>query len=109
MTTTAAERRTISLPSLPITFTAIGLIALIGGALLASFSLRTESALAGSRPDHDDDDFGRATQPVPGAEAETEQLPAQPHGEDAESSGADPPPPGPGAATAPDPDPPHEE
>ena len=68
-----------------------------------------ESALAGSRPDHDDDDFGRATQPVPGAEAETEQLPAQPHGEDAESSGADPPPEGPGAATAPDPDPPHEE
>jgi hypothetical protein len=96
---------------LPITFTAIGLIALIGGALLASFSLRTESALTGSGPDHehDDPDFGRTAERVPGAEAETEQLPAQPHGEGAESSGADPPQPGPGAATAPDPDPPHEE
>lgn len=30
---------------LPITFTAVGLIALVGGGLLASFSLRTESAL----------------------------------------------------------------
>jgi hypothetical protein len=89
---------------LPITFTAIGLIALIGGALLASFSLRTESALTGSGPDHEDDDqdFGRTAERVPGAEAETEQLPAQPHGEGAESSGGDPPP-------QPDPDPPHEE
>ena len=30
---------------LPITFTAIGLVALVGGALLGSFSLRAESAL----------------------------------------------------------------
>ncbi|MGH3971661.1 MAG: DUF3068 domain-containing protein, partial [Mycobacterium sp.] len=41
------ERDRLSLWSrvLPITFTAVGLIALVGGGLLASFSLRTESAL----------------------------------------------------------------
>ena len=84
---------------LPITFTAIGLIALIGGALLASFSLRTESALTTPDRDVDDQDLGRSAERVPGAEAETEQIPAQRPGEDAESSGADPP----------DPDPPHED
>ena len=77
------ERDRVALWSriLPITFTAMGLVALVGGALLGSFSLRAESALID--PGLDDADHGffgpRATQggPVPGAEAETEKLPAQ--------------------------------
>ena len=65
---------------LPITFTAVGLISLIGGGLLASFSLRTESALADPGLDRADQDFFGRTgleEPVPGAEAETEKLPTQ--------------------------------
>ncbi|KAA1248937.1 DUF3068 domain-containing protein, partial [Mycobacterium simiae] len=65
---------------LPITFTATGLIALIGGGVLASFSLRTESALTESGLDRDDTDYLRRAglePPVPGAEAETEKLPTQ--------------------------------
>ena len=65
---------------LPITFTAGGLVALIGGALLASFSLRTESALTDTSLDRSGQDFfGRRglEEPVPGAEAETEKLPTQ--------------------------------
>ena len=42
---------------LPITFTAVGVIAVIGGALLASFSLRTESALTDPGLDRGDQDF----------------------------------------------------
>jgi hypothetical protein len=68
---------------LPITFTAAGVIALIGGLLLGSFSLRTETALA--EPDLDAADqggfFGRGEPPparVPGAEAETEKIPTPP-------------------------------
>ncbi|BBX40597.1 DUF3068 domain-containing protein [Mycobacterium simiae] len=65
---------------LPITFTAVGLIALIGGAVLASFSLRTESALTDPGLDRGDEEFfGRSglEERVPGAEAETEKLPTQ--------------------------------
>ena len=65
---------------LPITFTAVGLISLIGGGLLASFSLRTERALTDPGLDRADQDFfGRSglEEPVPGAEAETEKLPTQ--------------------------------
>jgi Porin PorA len=65
---------------LPITFTAVGLISLIGGGLLASFSLRSESALTHPGLDRADQDFfGRSglEEPVPGAEAETEKLPTQ--------------------------------
>ncbi|WP_236980191.1 MULTISPECIES: DUF3068 domain-containing protein [Mycobacterium] len=65
---------------LPITLTAIGLIALIGGGVLASFSLRTESALTDPGLDRDDTDFLRRAglePPVPGAEAVTEKIPAQ--------------------------------
>lgn len=65
---------------LPITFTAVGLIALIGGGLLASFSLRTEGALIEPGLDRADHDFfgrGGPEEPVPGAEAETEKLPTQ--------------------------------
>lgn len=81
---------------LPITFTATGLIALIGGAVLASFSLRTESALTDPGLDRDDTDFLRRAglePPVPGAEAETEKLPAQrpEEHEDPSPPAADPP------------------
>jgi hypothetical protein len=75
---------------LPITFTAIGLIALVGGGLLASFSLRTESALTDPGLDRGDEEFfGRSglDEKVPGAEAETEKLPRQ----DPSAPGSDPP------------------
>ncbi|WP_445162485.1 DUF3068 domain-containing protein [Mycobacterium sp. Dal123C01] len=65
---------------LPITFTAVGLIALIGGGVLAAFSLRTESALTDPGLDRGDEEFfGRSglEEKVPGAEAETEKLPTQ--------------------------------
>ncbi|OBB59519.1 hypothetical protein A5757_13195 [Mycobacterium sp. 852013-51886_SCH5428379] len=65
---------------LPITFTALGLVFLVGGALLGSFSLRAESALADPGLDDTDNGFFQrddAGQPVPGAEARTEKLPAQ--------------------------------
>ncbi|NKE39966.1 DUF3068 domain-containing protein, partial [Mycobacterium tuberculosis] len=64
---------------LPITFTAAGLVALVGGGLFASFSLRTEGALMAASGDRDDHDYRRGgfEEPVPGAEAETEKLPTQ--------------------------------
>lgn len=62
---------------LPISFTALGLITLIGGALLGSFSLRAESALIDPGLDGADHGFFGEGQPVPGAEAQTEKLPAQ--------------------------------
>ena len=81
------ERDRIGLWSriLPITFTAAGLIALVGGALLGSFSLRAESALIDPGLDGADGGFfagmssrrGEDTGPMPAAEAETEKLPAQ--------------------------------
>ncbi len=79
---------------LPITFTAVGLIALIGGGVLAAFSLRTESALTDPGLDRSDQEFFGRTgleEPVPGAEAETEKLPTQRPAGDPESPGADPP------------------
>jgi hypothetical protein len=94
---------------LPITFTAVGLIALIGGGVLASFSLRTESALTDPGLDRSDEElFGRGPEePVPGAEAETEKLPTQrpAGGEDPEAptAGSDEPPePGPPDAGPPE-------
>jgi hypothetical protein len=66
---------------LPITFTAMGLVTLVGGALLGSFSLRAESALIDPGLDGVDHGFfgprGPQGEPVPGAEARTEKLPAQ--------------------------------
>ncbi|MGE2736164.1 DUF3068 domain-containing protein [Mycolicibacterium vaccae] len=66
---------------LPITFTALGLVALIGGALLGSFSLRAESMLTDPGLDDTGNRFfggrGDEGEPVPGAEAKTEKLPAQ--------------------------------
>jgi hypothetical protein len=64
---------------LPITFTAMGLVTLIGGALLGSFSLRAESALIDPGLDGADHGFfgprGPERELVPGAEAQTEKLP----------------------------------
>lgn len=78
---------------LPITFTAAGLVALVGGGLFASFSLRTEGALMAASGDRDDHDYRRGgfEEPVPGAEAETEKLPTQRPDFPREPSGSDPP------------------
>ena len=79
-----SERDRLALWSrvLPITFTASGVIALIGGLLLGSFSLRTEAALLDPGLDTADHGFfGRSEPPVQrvsGAEAETEKLPTPP-------------------------------
>jgi hypothetical protein len=82
---------------LPITFTASGVIALIGGLLLGSFSLRTEAALLDpGLGTADPGFFGHGEQPgdrVPGAEALTEKLPTPPDSmqQDAGPPGAGPP------------------
>ena len=66
---------------LPITFTALGLVTLVGGVLLGSFALRAQSALIDpglDQPDHGF--FGRRptdSGPMPAAEAQTEKLPTQ--------------------------------
>jgi hypothetical protein len=76
------ERDRVALWSriLPITFTAAGLVALVAGALLGSFSVRAESALIDPGLEKADHGFFRRdadTGPMPAAEAETEKLPAQ--------------------------------
>nr|WP_090341175.1 DUF3068 domain-containing protein [Mycolicibacterium malmesburyense]CRL70958.1 integral membrane protein [Mycolicibacterium malmesburyense] len=61
---------------LPITFTAMGLVFLVGGALLGSFSLRAESALIDPGLDEADHGFFDTQGiKVPGAEAKTEKIP----------------------------------
>lgn len=90
------ERDRLSLWSrvLPITFTAVGLIALIGGGVLAAFSLRTESALTDPGLDRGDEEYVDHDRPaarVPGAEAETEKLPAHRTGAHKDPTGTDPP------------------
>jgi hypothetical protein len=66
---------------LPITFTALGLVTLIGGVLLGAFTLRAESALIDPGLDAPEHGFfgRRATDsgPMPAAEAATEKLPTQ--------------------------------
>lgn len=63
---------------LPISFIAIGLVSLVGGALLGSFSLRVQSALIDPGLDEADHSFFDTQGiKVPGAEAKTEKLPAQ--------------------------------
>ncbi|MCX2931899.1 DUF3068 domain-containing protein [Mycobacterium sp. CVI_P3] len=63
---------------LPISFTAAGLVALVGGVLLGTFSIRAESALIDPGLDTTDHGFfGKdETGPMPAAEAATEKLPA---------------------------------
>jgi hypothetical protein len=77
------ERDRVALWSriLPITFTAAGLISLIGGALLGWFGLQTESALIDPGLDTAEHGFfggfsrkATPTTKTPGAEAETEKL-----------------------------------
>jgi len=70
-----SERDVLGLWSrvLPITFTALGLVFLVGGVLLGGFALRADPALLGQGGDEDD----LAAERVPGAEALTEKLPAQ--------------------------------
>jgi hypothetical protein len=66
---------------LPITFTALGLVALVGGALLGAFTLRAESVLIDPGLDEAEHGFfgmrGAERETVPGSEAQTEKLPAQ--------------------------------
>ncbi|AHC23606.1 MULTISPECIES: DUF3068 domain-containing protein [Mycobacteriaceae] len=66
---------------LPITFTALGLVTLVGGALLGSFALRAESALIDPGLDGSDRGFfGRRDDesgPMPAAEAQTEKIPTR--------------------------------
>src|SRR6185436_795796 len=77
------ERDRVALWSriLPITFTAAGLVSLVAGVLLGSFSVRAESALIDPGLDRSEGGiFGRRdpdTGPMPAAEAETEKIPAQ--------------------------------
>jgi hypothetical protein len=65
---------------LPITFTAAGLVSLVAGVLLGTFSARAESALIDPGLDRSDHGFFRRdvdTGPMPAAEAETEKIPTQ--------------------------------
>ena len=66
---------------LPITFTALGLVTLVGGVLLGSFALRAESALIDPGMDGTDRGFfGRRDDesgPMPAAEAQTEKIPTR--------------------------------
>lgn len=66
---------------LPISFTALGIVALVGGALLGLFTLRADTALIDPGLNTADHGFfgarGPSGEPVPGAEAETEKLPTQ--------------------------------
>jgi hypothetical protein len=79
------ERDRVALWSrvLPITFTAAGLICLIGGVLVGWFSLPAETALGRPGRGSDGGFFGGftpkspVTEPASGAEAETEKLPTQ--------------------------------
>ncbi|AKS31900.1 DUF3068 domain-containing protein [Mycolicibacterium goodii] len=78
--TASDERDRIALWTriLPITFTALGLVSLVGGAVVGSFALRAESTLIDPGLDTADHGFfdTQGIQ-VPGAEAKTEKLPAQ--------------------------------
>jgi hypothetical protein len=72
------ERDRVALWSriLPITFTAMGLVLLVGGAVLGSFSLRAESTLIDPGLDEADHGFFDTQGiKVPGAEAKTEKIP----------------------------------
>jgi hypothetical protein len=75
------ERDRVALWSriLPISFTAAGLVALVGAGLLAWFSVRVESALAG--PGEDDIELGifgkDETGPMAAAQAPTEKIPTR--------------------------------
>jgi hypothetical protein len=78
------ERDTVALWGriLPITFTALGLVFLVGGVLLGSFTLRAESALIDPGLDGADHGFfsrrgADDSGPMPAAEAQTEKIPTR--------------------------------
>jgi len=77
------ERDRVALWShiLPVSFTALGIIALVGGTLFALFTMRADTGLIDPGLDSVDHGFfgprGPSGEPVPGAEAETEKLPTQ--------------------------------
>jgi hypothetical protein len=77
------ERDRVALWShiLPISFTALGIIGLVGGSLLGLFALQADTGLIDPGLDSADHGFfrprGPSGEPVPGAEAETEKLPTQ--------------------------------
>ncbi len=77
------ERDRVALWSrvLPISFTSLGIIALVGGTLLGLFGVRASTALIDPGLDTPAHGFfrprGPAGEPVSGAEAETEKLPTQ--------------------------------
>ena len=76
------ERDRVALWShiLPVSFTALGIIALVGGTLFALFTMRADTGLIDPGLDTADHGFfrrGPSGEPVPGAEAETEKLPTQ--------------------------------
>ncbi|MGA9376004.1 MAG: DUF3068 domain-containing protein [Mycobacterium sp.] len=66
---------------LPITFTALGLVTLVGGVLLGSFALRAESVLTDPGLNGSDRGFFRRradeSGPMPAAEAQTEKIPTR--------------------------------
>ncbi|ODR11878.1 hypothetical protein BHQ15_01510 [Mycolicibacillus koreensis] len=74
---------------LPITLAAAGLVALVGGVLLATFGVRTETALLDPGADTSEQGFfeglfenlrhrkAKGDEPMPAAEAQTEKLPSQ--------------------------------
>lgn len=77
------ERDRIGLWSrvLPISFAATGLVTLIGGALLGTYSVRVEAAMLGPGEDESDIDIGLfgkdETGPMPAAQAPTEKIPTR--------------------------------
>ncbi|ORX00128.1 hypothetical protein AWC30_15800 [Mycolicibacillus trivialis] len=89
---------------LPITLAASGLIALVGGVLLATFAVRSEAALVDPGLDTTEQGFfeglfdsllnrrAKAEEPMPAAEAATEKLPTRPPDPPAAPGSAEPPP-----------------
>ena len=77
------ERDRIGLWSrvLPISFVAAGLVTLVGGALLGTYSVHIESAMLGPGEDESDIDIGLfgkdETGPMPAAQAPTEKIPTR--------------------------------
>lgn len=89
---------------LPITLAASGLIALVGGVLLATFAVRSEAALVDPGLDTTEQGFfeglfdsllnrrAKAEEPMPAAEAATEKLPTRPPDPPAAPGSPEPPP-----------------
>lgn len=83
---------------LPISFTALGIVALVGGGLIGWFTVRTDGGLIDPGLDTAEHGFFEEGERVPGAEAETEKLPAQRRPPPAPPAPPSPPAPPPGPA-----------